>query len=420
MIIKLKPKSEFSRNVLTLMTGTTIAQAIPIAISPILTRIYTPEDFGVFALFVAIVGFFSVIASARYEQAILIPKKDEDAINIFALGFIINLTISISLLVLVVLFHNYFVRLLNSKEISLWLYFIPLTVFFIGLFNLLVLFNNRKKEYKDIAQATIIKSIITAIIQLSVGFLKQGATGLITGQLISQIFANMKLFKNIIKDKILISKISKVKIIALAKRYKNFPKFQAPHAFLNGFSSNLPIYIFTPFFGVGIVGLYSLSTRVVFAPLMILAGASTKVYNQQLSLLYNDKKDTYTFTINLLKSLLKKILIPYILFIYFAPDIFEILFGDKWRESGIYTQILSPWLLLNTVVATIAFIPSLVDKQKKAFIVSIIQLFFIVNALYFGVIYKNIYLSLSLFTLVNSLLLLYNLRWMLNELKVKI
>jgi len=50
MINKLKLKSEFAKNVLTLMTGTTIAQAIPIAISPILTRIYTPEDFGVFAL----------------------------------------------------------------------------------------------------------------------------------------------------------------------------------------------------------------------------------------------------------------------------------------------------------------------------------------------------------------------------------
>ncbi len=61
----IKPKSEFSRNVLTLMTVTTIAQAIPIAISPILTRIYTPEDFGVFALFLAILGVFSVVASAR-------------------------------------------------------------------------------------------------------------------------------------------------------------------------------------------------------------------------------------------------------------------------------------------------------------------------------------------------------------------
>ena len=83
MIRKILPKGEFSRNVLTLMTGTSIAQAIPIAISPILTRIYTPEDFGVFALYMAIATVVSVIATGRYETAIMLPKKDSEAINLF-------------------------------------------------------------------------------------------------------------------------------------------------------------------------------------------------------------------------------------------------------------------------------------------------------------------------------------------------
>ena len=207
------------------MTGTTIAQAIPIAISPILTRIYTPEDFGVLALFVAISSIFGSIANGRYELAIMLPKKDEDAINIFALGFIISSSISLVLLMLVLLFHDYFTTLLNNDEIGIWLYLVPITVFLTGMYNVLNYFNNRKKYYKDIANITIIKSIITAITQLSIGFLKGGASGLISGQVISQMFANMKLLKNIIKDKLLISKISKVKIIALAKRYKDFPKF---------------------------------------------------------------------------------------------------------------------------------------------------------------------------------------------------
>ena len=126
MLNKLKPKSEFSKNVLTLMTGTTIAQAIPIAISPILTRIYTPEDFGVLALFVAITTIFGTIANARYELAIMLPKKDEDAINIFALGFIITCFISLILLILVLVFNDYFTKLLGNDEISFWLYFVPI------------------------------------------------------------------------------------------------------------------------------------------------------------------------------------------------------------------------------------------------------------------------------------------------------
>ena len=85
MLKRLKPKSEFSKNVVTLMTGTTIAQAIPIAISPILTRIYSPEDFGMFALYFSILALVGVIATARYEIAIVLPKDDEEAIKILAL-----------------------------------------------------------------------------------------------------------------------------------------------------------------------------------------------------------------------------------------------------------------------------------------------------------------------------------------------
>lgn len=90
MLKKLKPQSEFSRNVLTLMTGTSIAQAIPLAISPILTRIYTPEDFGIFALYMSVASMIAVTATGRYELAIMLPKKDDDAMNIVALSIVIS------------------------------------------------------------------------------------------------------------------------------------------------------------------------------------------------------------------------------------------------------------------------------------------------------------------------------------------
>jgi len=419
LLKKLKPKSEFSRNVLTLMTGTTIAQAIPIAISPILTRIYTPEDFGVFALFLAIVGFFSSVASLRYEQAILIPKRDEDAINIFALGFIIVLLISLSLLFVIILFNDNFVNYLNNEAISNWLYLIPITVFIIGIFNLLILFNNRKKKYQIISNATVLKSIVLATVQISVGFLKTGVDGLIIGQVVSQFFANIKLIKSILKDKILLSKIDRFKMITLAKKYANFPKFQVPHTMLNTFSSNLPIYIFTPFFGALMVGLYSLSTRIVFTPLMIIAGASAKVYSQNITTLYSQKQDTYYFTIHFIKSLFIKIIIPYVIFIIFAPEIFGFVFGERWTEAGIYSQILSPWMFLNVLVSTVSFIPSLVNKQKKAFFVSILQLFLTIIAIVIGVLNNSIYMSLVFFCILNSLVLIYNLRWMIYALKAE-
>jgi len=114
-------KNEFNRNVLTLLTGTTIAQALPIAISPILTRIYTPEDFGVFALFISISAIFAAIVNGKYELAIVVPEKDEDAYNIAALSLLIATGISVVLLLIVIFFHSWILMLLDNKEISPWL-----------------------------------------------------------------------------------------------------------------------------------------------------------------------------------------------------------------------------------------------------------------------------------------------------------
>jgi len=365
MINRLKPKSEFNRNVLTLMTGTTIAQAIPIAISPILTRVYTPEDFGLLALFVAITSIFGSIANGRYELAIMLPKKDEDAINIFALGFIIASVISLILLFLIIIFHNYFVELLNNKEIGLWLYFVPIAVFFTGIYNILNYFNNRKKYYKDIANATIIKSIITAIIQLSVGFLKGGASGLIGGQLVSQMFANMKLFKNILKDKLLISKVSKIKIIALAKRYKDFPKFTLWAGLANTLSVQFTNILISSFFSVATLGFYSLVQRVLGIPASLIGNSIGQVFFQEASA---EKQKTGT-SINSFKSTLKKLILLSMIFfpiLYFiVSDIFVIVFGENWILAGKYAQILTPLIAIQFVVSPMTAINQIYMKNKN-------------------------------------------------------
>ena len=152
MIKKYISDSEFARNVITLMTGTTIAQAIPIAISPILTRIYSPEDFGVLALFISISAIFGSIATARYELAIMLPEKNEEAINITALCIIISFFLSSVLFLIVSVFHVKIVELIGNQSISRWLYFIPLIVLFIGIHNSLSYYNTRNKYFKNIVR----------------------------------------------------------------------------------------------------------------------------------------------------------------------------------------------------------------------------------------------------------------------------
>lgn len=360
----IKPKSQFSRNVLTLMTGTAIAQAIPIAISPILTRIYTPQDFGVFALFFAITAIFGSIANGRYELAIMLPKKDEDAINIFALGFIVTVAISLLLLVLVIIFHDYFLALLNNNEIGVWLYFVPVAVFFTGIWNILNYFNNRKKQYKDIAKATIIKSIILAIVQLSVGFVKQGATGLISGQLLSQMFANMRLLKNILKDKLLLSKISRLKVMALARRYKDFPKYSMWAILANTLSQHLTNILISAFYSVATLGFYSLVQRVLGMPSSLVGNSIGQVFFQQAT---KEKQQTGK-AVKTFNSTVKKLVIialpSFGVLFFIVEDLFGFVFGEEWRITGTYAQIVIPLFFIRFVVATVSAIDTIMERQN--------------------------------------------------------
>jgi len=387
LLKKLKPKSEFSRNVLTLMTGTTIAQAIPIAISPILTRIYTPEDFGILALFVAMTSILGTIASGRYELAIMLPKKDKDAINLFALGFIIVSLLTIILFFIIIIFHDNILGILNNQNISLWLYFIPIAVFFTGIYNLLNYFNNRKKQYRDLANATIVKSIITAIIQLSIGIVKGGVVGLISGQLISQFFANMKLLKNLTKNKNLIRSISKIKIFILAKKYKDFPKFTLWAGLLNTSSTQLTNILISSLFNVKTLGFYSLSQRMLGMPSALIGGSIGQVFFQEAT---KERHQTGS-AISTFQSTLKKLMIigvPFFsLMFFFIEDAFTFVFGEEWIVAGKYAKILMPFFMINFISSPLAISMSIFEKQKHGLYINIILIITALGTLFLSMLF---------------------------------
>lgn len=346
------------------MTGTTIAQAIPIAISPILTRIYTPEDFGLFALFLAITTIFGSIANGRYELAIMLPKKDEDAINIFALGFIITCCLSFVLFLLVILFNDYFTTLLGNEEIRLWLYLVPLSVFLTGIYNILTYFNNRKKKYKDLAKATVIKSIALAITQLLVGLIKEGVLGLVSGYIISQFFANVRLLKNIISNNSLISKISIVNIKTVGKRYIKFPKYLILAHGMNTISNQLPILLIGVLFNSTSAGFLTLTQRVLGIPINLIANSIGDVFREEASKCYIKNKECKKIYVSTLKKLIIISIIPFGLIVYFSPYLFSIIFGEEWGIAGEYLQILSPMYFIRFITTPLSSMGIIAEKQK--------------------------------------------------------
>ena len=356
MFLKIVPKSSFAKNILTLLTGTTIAQAIPIAISPILTRLYTPQDFGVLALFISIVFIFSSISTARYEVAIMLPKSKEEAINVAALSFLINLLISAVLLIIIAIFYSEIITLLGNKEIGFWLYFAPLSILFLGIFNILNYLNTRDENYKDISKAKVYKSVVLASLQIVVALFKSGASGLITGQIFSQLIANTKLAKNILKDKSLISSINFKSIKKVAKKYIDFPKYSMPTALIHSLGNDFLNILISAFFNIATLGFYSFAIKMLGIPTSLIGESISQVFFKEAVREKHEKDSSKEIFIATTKKLIL-IAIPLFLSIYiFAEDAFAFIFGEDWRVAGEYAKIVTPIFFANFIFVSVSSI----------------------------------------------------------------
>ncbi len=415
MLNKLKPKSEFSKNVLTLMTGTTIAQAIPIAISPILTRIYTPEDFGVFALYMAIASIIAAIATGRYELAIMLPKKDEDAINILALSIIISFFVSLVSLVIVFIFNAQITNLLGNPEISNWLYFIPITVLLTGIYQSLNYWLNRKKQYKRLATSRIVQSGSTATANLGMGFGGLGSSGLIVGGVLGQTIATSILTNMIWKeDNHRLKELNKLKMIALILKYIKLPKYNLPNALIDGFRLSGISILIAKFFTTATLGQFSLAWKMVQMPMGVIGGSLSQVFFQKVS--STKKTDLHRIV---MKFIVKASLVSAPIFIviyFFAVDIFRFAFGENWEIGGQAASTMAPWLFLNFLSSPMANIFIVLNKQEIVLLVSIIYMLLPISILIF--FYSMGFINvLNIITLTMSIVLIFYILLALNYTK---
>ncbi|MBO1511771.1 lipopolysaccharide biosynthesis protein [Metabacillus bambusae] len=361
--IKQLTKNDFNKNVLTLLSGTMVAQGIPIAISPILTRLYTPNDFGVLALIVAISAVFGSIANARYEIAIVLPEKDEDAINLTALSVLVALALSFSLFAIIVLFHNPILSMLGNENISFWLYMTPVIVFFIGLFNTLNFLNTRFKQYKFVARAKMYKAVVSAAIQVIAGLIKPNVHGLVGGQLSAHIFGNGSLLIRLMKNKELLAKIKFTEMKRLAKEYINFPKYSMWAVLANNLSQNIISIFISMLFSTITLGFYSLVNRILATPSLLIGTSIGQVFFQQATA----EKNKHGHSIKTYKSTMKKLLylaIPaYVIMFVFIEDVIIIVFGEDWSTAGQYAQIMMPLFFFRFITSPVSTIVSVYQKN---------------------------------------------------------
>ena len=405
-------KKEFVKNVFTLITGAALGQIIVYTSILLLTRLFSPELFGVYILFTSSVLVLKPIITLQLELAIILPQKDEDAINTFALTIFATLVLSLLTFIIILIFKRSILSFFEIKKLSFLIYFIPFSTLFLGFITSLNYWNNRNKKFNNIANGTITKSAVMSVGQITTGFSAANYLGLIPGMLLGQIAQFIFLLKkstaSIYKLK---NEISYSRMLILIKKYKDIPLLNTLITFLNTLSNEIPVLLITKYFGLSTAGIYGLAIKVGRAPSGIVQDSVSQVFFNKATEVYNKKENLQNIVkktcFNLLKiSLL--IFIPLFIISYFL----DFIFGSEWTDVGTYLRILIPWLYIMFLSSPITSLIVILNKQKVILFYDICLLTFRFLAFYAGYyFYNDILISLILFSAVgvffNIFILIY-------------
>jgi len=409
--------SNFIANVLKLVSGSVTAQILGILLVPLITRIYSPDDLGMFQLFLSISGILVIFSTFSYQFAIMLPKTEEDSANVSLLSAILVTIVSLFSALIVLLFPEQIEHIFNTPGISKYLIYIPIITFFNGIFNVQNYWLSRKVRFGVIAGSRIVNTVSTKAFQLVVPVIGNvSPLGLIAGYVAGFGFADLFMLKGVKNDFKVFSKVSLKRIKEMAIEYKSFPLYSSWSTLANTISPQVPTFLLAYYYSTSVVGYFSLANQVVNMPMGLLGTAIQQVFFQKISEVKNGNEpgDVKVIVKEVYKKLILLGVFPMILLLILGEEIFTFAFGKNWYISGLYVKILVPWIFLVFLSSPISTLYSVYDKQGVWFTFSIILLISRVVALVIGGTHGSPEFALTLFSFTGVLFWLWNNAYLLN------
>lgn len=342
----------------------------------------------------------SVVATAKYDMAIVLPKSDDHAKKLFVLSTGIAVIVSL-LLLITLIFIIYFVSLpenLASAKSSFFL--LPVGVLLIGVTQSLHYYFNRKGNFIDLAKGRILRSIGYSFSTITMGIVKPMGFGLALSDSVGYLANNLYLLS---KERGILKMIKTPysEIKSIAKRYSNFPKFLIVSGLFEKGSSQTPILFLSNLFNSTMsAGYFSFAQRIIVTPADLLARAISDVFRQKASYEFNQNGNCSVLFKKTLKRLLIIGIVPFCIGYFIIVDLFTFIFGPDWSVAGEYAKIMMPMFFLQFIVSPLSIVFVVAEKQKYDLLLQVFLFIAVVASFIIGHYYGNeIQLSIKLFTI---------------------
>ena len=410
-------RSEFGRSSAKLLSSNAIAQIIGLLIYPILSRLYSPDDFGLVNLFLSIGGVITLFATAEYQYAIMLPKSEYKAAACFHIVFFLTLGVTF-LCILTVPFATSIANLFNAPTLSNWYFLLPIFVFVSALWILLNYWYTRHKKFTNISTYQLTQSLFGAGSKYGFGLIGFTSGGLILSTILAPVLSLIISISTALKKTLKpLLRVDKAACKKAANEYANFPKYALPRSIINNLSGNLPVLLLTPFFGLTEIGFFGMALTLAFRPINMISSSLYQVFFQRTAEHVQNKQSILPF----FKKFIQKtvlIITPTFAVLYFIlPWLTAWLLGDGWDFTGDYIRIMLPWLALVLISSTINYLPDIFGKQYIYMYIEILYIILRATSLVIGIITNNIQIALTLYFTISTIILLIEIVWFLGMVK---
>jgi len=386
------------------MSGTAIAQVIGFVLTPIISRLFTPADFGIFGSFNAVTGVIGAGITMEYSQAIMLPKEKDDALHLFFICCLSTIIIAFLCAVTCFIAPAYMIGLMKAPGIWV-LPLLVLTLLILGFNNVLQSWCVRIKAFKQTSASQVIRSISSNGLQIGFGFLKAGPLGLIISSILADLFAGINMLRVFLVDfRKFVRKISWQRMLQLSIEYRDFPIYSASGNIINALSMGLPILLLTQYFGITVAGAYAFADRILSAPMGLILRALRQVLFQKAAETDHHGNSLLALYVKITLGLFTLAIIPFLILFMWAPQIFSFIFGSQWVIAGEFASSLIIWLCFMFCNLPSVLFARILRLQRRLFIFDMILLAARTLVLVIGGIYTTASYTILLFSIVGAIM----------------
>ena len=360
------PANTVFRGMATLALGTGAARLIGIASIPILTRIYSPADYGFLSIFTALVSMIVPVLTLRYVVAIPLPRHDGMAMNLLALSAALMLVMTVAISIGLWFFGPALLGLVSMDVLVPYWWLIALGIVGTGSYELLSMWATRRKAYRIVAQTQVFQSAVGALFKISLGLLAIKPLGLLLGQIVAQSGGIGSFITRFQMDFRRTAKMVSLKRMGFVFRYyRGFPAYRLPSQFLLVFSMQAPLIFITAIYDVETTGQFGLALMALGLPISLIGQSIGNAYYAEIAQL--SRKEPQKI-LEITKSVQKRLFVlglpPTLFIFFFGKELFEWIFGNHWSMSGSFASIVSVYLFLQLTSAPLIQVLNVFNVQK--------------------------------------------------------